>query len=193
MATIVKTPSGTWKAVIRKAGWPTNIKTFRLKKDAEDWSRRTEDEMVRGVFIQRAPAERMTFEIAMKQYLSEVTPTKRPLTQNAERKRSTPLLAFFGKYSLAAVTTELIAEYRDTRLAGTDRMKNGKPQPRAANTVRLELALLGHLFTIALKEWGLGLSFNPVLNIRRPAPGPSPRRIWVCAAPAAAKAEVPDR
>jgi integrase len=178
MATIVKTPSGTWKAVIRKAGWPTNIKTFRLKKDADDWARRTEDDMVRGVFIQRAPAERMTFELALKRYLTEITPTKRPLTQNAERKRSAPLLAYFGKYSLAAISAELIAGYRDTRLAGEDRMKDGRPlpKPRAANTVRLELALLGHLFTVALKEWGLGLSFNPVLNIRRPSPGPGRNR-----------------
>jgi integrase len=176
VATIVKTPSGTWKAVIRKAGWPTTIKTFRLKKDAEDWSRRTEDEMVRGLFIQRGPSERMTFEAAMKRYLADVTPTKRPLTQNAERKRSGLLVAFFGKYSLAAITTELIAEYRDVRLAGEDRMKEGKPQPRAANTVRLELALIGHLFTVAMKEWGLGLPFNPVLNLRRPAPGPGRNR-----------------
>jgi len=178
MATIVKTPSGTWKAVIRKAGWPTTIKTFRLKKDAEDWSRRAEDDMVRGVFIQRAPAERMTFDVAMKRYLSEVTPTKRPLTQNAERKRAVPLLAFFGKYSIAAITAELIATYRDARLGGEDRMKNGYPQPkpRAGNTVRLELALLGHLFTVAVKEWGLGLPYNPVLNIRRPAPGPGRNR-----------------
>lgn len=123
MATIVKTPSGTWKAVIRKAGWPTTVKTFRLKKDAEDWSRRTEDEMVRGLFIQRSPSERMTFEVAMTRYLAEVTPTKRPLTQNAERPRAVPLIAFFGKYSLAAITTELIAEYRDLRLAGKDRLK----------------------------------------------------------------------
>ena len=57
--------TGTWKAVIRRAGFPTTIKTFRLKKDAEDWSRRTEDEMVRGLFVQRAPAERLTFEKAM--------------------------------------------------------------------------------------------------------------------------------
>jgi len=154
MATIVKTPSGSWKAVIRKAGWPTTIKTFRLKKDAEDWSRRAEDDVVRGVFIQRAPAERMTFDVAMKRYLSEVTPTKRPLTQNAERKRSVPLLSFFGKYSIAAITAELIATYRDARLAGEDRMKDGQPQPkpRAGNTGRLELALLGHLFTVAVKE-----------------------------------------
>lgn len=176
MATIVKTPSGTWKAVIRKTGWPTAIKTFRLKKDADDWARRTEDEMVRGLFIQRAPAERMTFDAAMKRYLADVTPTKRPLTQNAEKKRSASLVAFFGRYSLAAITAELIAEYRDARLAGDDRMKDGKAQPRAANTVRLELALLGHLFTIAVKEWGIGLPFNPVLNIRRPSPGPGRNR-----------------
>ena len=65
MATIVKTPSGTWKAVIRRTGFPTTIKTFRLKKDAEDWSRRTEDEMVRGLFVQRGPSERLSFEKAM--------------------------------------------------------------------------------------------------------------------------------
>lgn len=172
MATIVKTPSGTWKAVIRKTGFPTTIKTFRLKKDAEDWARRSEDEMVRGLFVQRAPAERLTFEKAMRRYLAEVTPTKRPMTQAGEHKRSAPLIEFFGKYSLAAITADLVAQYRDKRLAGEDRKdEDGKPVPRAANTVRLELALLGHLFTVAVKEWGLGLAFNPVLNVRRPAPG----------------------
>lgn len=65
MATIVKTPSGTWKALIRKTGWPATAKTFRTKRDAEDWARRTEDEMVRGMYIQRAPAERMTVEAAL--------------------------------------------------------------------------------------------------------------------------------
>ena len=132
--------------------------------------------MVRGLFIQRGPSERMTFEAAMKRYLSDVTPTKRPLTQNAEKNRAGSLVAFFGKYSLAAITTELIAQYRDARLAGEDRMRDGKAEPRAANTVRLDLALLGHLFTVAVKEWGLGLPYNPVLNLRRPSPGPGRNR-----------------
>lgn len=128
--------------------------------------------MVRGLFVQRAPAERLTFEKAMQRYLADVTPTKRPFTQNGERRRSVPLIEFFGKYSLAAVTAELVAQYRDKRLAGEGRRgKDGKLIPRAANTVRLELALLGHLFTVAVKEWGLGLVYNPVLNVRRPAPG----------------------
>lgn len=46
MATIVKTASGTWKAVVRKRGWPTTAKTFRLKRDTIDWARHTEDAMV---------------------------------------------------------------------------------------------------------------------------------------------------
>jgi integrase len=175
MATIVKTDSGTWKAVIRKAGWPTAAKTFRTKRDAEDWSRRTEDEMVRGVHILRAPAERMTVKDALQKYQAEVTPTKRPTTQSREVKRVTILTTKLGKYSLIALTAEIIAQYRDERLAG-DLSDKGERVPRSNNTVRLELALLGHMFTVAIKEWGLGLTYNPVLNIRRPAPGPGRNR-----------------
>ena len=172
MPTIVKTPSGTWKALIRKTGFPATIKTFRLKKDAEDWARRAEDEMVRGLFVQRAPAEKMTFAKAIERYVDEVTKTKRPGTQSREVKRVAPLAAFFGRYSLAGITPDLVAQYRDARLAGEDRRNEaGEPVPRAANTVRLELALMGHLFTVATKEWGLGLTYNPVANVRRPAPG----------------------
>ena len=39
MASIAKTPSGTRKAVIRKRGWPTTTKTFRTKRDAQDWAK----------------------------------------------------------------------------------------------------------------------------------------------------------
>ena len=78
MATIVKTPSGTWKALIRKTGWPPTAKTFRTKRDAEDWSRRTEDEMVRGVYIQRGPAERMTVEIALTRCAKSLPPSASP-------------------------------------------------------------------------------------------------------------------
>ena len=161
MATIVKTPSGTWKALIRKQGWPTTSKTFRTKRDAEDWSRRTEDEMVRGVFITRSPSERLTFEAALKRYMSEVSTTKKLKTQSSEAGSAKHLEKFFGKYSLAAISSELVASYRDHRLA----------EGKANNTIRIELALLSHLFTIATKEWGLGITYNPVVNIRKPSPG----------------------
>jgi hypothetical protein len=54
------------------------------------------------------------------------------------------LIEHLGKYSLAALTPEVIAKFRDARLAGEDRKdENGNPQPRKNNTVRLDLALLG--------------------------------------------------
>src|SRR3546814_6058216 len=101
MATIVKTPSGTWKALIRKTGWPTTAKTFRTKRDAEDWARRTEDEMVRGMYIHRAPAERMTLEAALKRYLREVTPTKRASTQIGRSEETTSELQSLMRSSYA--------------------------------------------------------------------------------------------
>ncbi|AJY30162.1 phage integrase family protein [Burkholderia thailandensis 34] len=161
MATIVKTPSGTWKAVIRKNGWPTTAKTFRTKRDAEDWARRTEDEMVRGVYLSRAPSEKLTVAAALKRYMDEVSVTKKATTQRSEKFTRSHLEAFFGKYSMAAVSADLVAKYRDERLAA------GKSN----NTVRIELAMLGHLFRVAIQEWGIGLTFNPVANVRKPSPG----------------------
>lgn len=109
MPTIVKTDSGTWKAVIRKTGFPTTTKTFRLKRDAEDWARTTEDEMVRGMYVKRALAEKLLFADAIDRYLAEVTPSKRPFTQAGEKHRAATLKKYFGKYSLAGITAELVA------------------------------------------------------------------------------------
>ena len=71
------------------------------------------------------------------------------------------LIGYLGKYLMAALSSELVASYRDHCLAA------GKSN----NTVRIELAMLGNLFTIAIQEWGLGLTHNPVAAIRKPSPG----------------------
>jgi len=160
MATIVKSPSKAWKAVIRRQGWPTVSKSFRTKRDAEDWARFTEDEMIRGVYVRRSPSEATTVDAALKRYLNEVTPSKRPSTQRSEHFRANSLRKTLGRYSLAALTPDIVASFRDKRLG----------QGKSVSTVRLELALLGHLYTVATKEWGLGLVYNPVASIRRPAP-----------------------
>lgn len=166
MATLVKTPAGTWKALIRKQGWPTTTKIFRTKRDAEDWARRTEDEMMRGAFIKRSGSEKTTLAMAIKRYLADVTPTKKPTTQRSEHSKSKMLIKYLGKYSLAAITPDIVADFRDARLATPCR-----DGTTSNNTVRLELALLSHLFTVAIQEWGLGLTYNPVLAIRKPSPG----------------------
>jgi len=161
MATIVKTPSGTWKAVIRKIGWPTTAKTFRTKRDAEDWGRRTEDEMVRGVYLSRAPSEKLTVSAALKRYMEEVSVTKKATTQRSESFSAKHLEAFFGKYSMAAVSAELAAKYRDERLAA------GKSN----NTVRLEPASLRRLLlSICRLRSGPDLITESYMNSLLPTP-----------------------
>ncbi len=86
-ATLVQTDHGQTKSVIRKARWPTTSKMFRTKRDAEDWARRTEDEMVRGAYIQRALADRLSVKDALLRYLAEVTPTKRTSARVSDKSR----------------------------------------------------------------------------------------------------------
>jgi len=139
---LVKTPSGRWKAIIRRAGWPLTVKTFRTQRDAGDWARRTEDEMVRGAYIQRASSDRMTVAAAMKRYLTDIVPTKRPTGQATDRRRSKILVKHLGRYSMASLTPEVIAQFRDMRLAGEDRKDDdGKPCPRTNNTVKSDSRL----------------------------------------------------
>jgi hypothetical protein len=73
-------------------------------------------------------------------YLADVSGTKKASTASAERHKAKALKVGLGDYSVAAVSPDLVAEYRDKRLAA------GK----SPSTVRLELALLSHLYTIAI-------------------------------------------
>jgi hypothetical protein len=109
VAAITKTPSNTWKAIIRKRGWPATVKTFRTKRDAGDWARSTEDEMVRGVYINRAGAEKLLLEKALDRYLSEVPASMQESTAYAESYKAKALKKKFGAYSLAAITPDLMA------------------------------------------------------------------------------------
>jgi integrase len=169
MATITKTPTGKWKAVVRRKGWPTTSKTFRVKRDSEDWARSVEDEMSRGVYVSRRAAESTTVKEALDLYLREITPTKRGAdATNREPGRAKPLKKHLGDYALAAINPKILADYRDARL-NTVSKKTGRPL--SSSTVRLELALLSNLYTVAIREWGLGLIANPVAAIRKPSPG----------------------
>ena len=73
MAAFVKTKNKHWKAMIRKVGWPTQSKTFRTKRDAEDWARNTEDEMVRGVYLKRVSSSLIPLTDAFDRYFAAAT------------------------------------------------------------------------------------------------------------------------
>ena len=172
MATIIQTPSGTWKAIVRRRGWPMAIKTQRTKKEAEKWAIKVEHEMMAGTYVDRAPSERLLVSDALDRYVREVTTEKADSTQVSETRRAAILKRHLGQYSMAALSPHLVAQYRDARKSGEISVgKNPKAGPRAGNTVRLELALLGHLYEVAIREWGIGFIQNPVRYVRKPKVG----------------------
>jgi len=92
-------------------------------------------------------------------------------------------LKHLGQYSLAALTPEIVAKFRDEMLAGEDRRdEKGKSIPRSNETVRLYLALLGHLFTIRDQRMGYWAAVEPcnehpsTCSFANPQPSPYARR-----------------
>ncbi len=112
--------------------------------------------MDRGVFVDRSEAEATTLPEALERYRREVTPKKK----SASRESSCItrwLRSDLSRRSLASLKSSDFASYRDRRLAAG----------LATNSVRLELAVISHLFTIAAQEWGISV-VNPVTAIRKP-------------------------
>jgi integrase len=71
-----------------------------------------------------------------------------------------------AKYSVAAVTAPLLARWRDDRLKAV-----------SGGTVARDMILLSHVFTVAIREWGMGLPCNPMSMVRKPPQGPARDRV----------------
>lgn len=157
MATIRKLVSGKWNVQVRRKGHSPISKSFINQKDAGQWVRHVEADMDKGAFVNRSEAENTTLAEALVRYRDEVTPHKK-----GARRETIRLAAWIShplsKRSLASIKSLDLARYRDARLKEV-----------SSNTVRLELAIVSHLFTIAIQEWNIPI-INPLSNIRKPKP-----------------------
>jgi integrase len=165
MAKIRRRGEAQHQACVARKGYPTLYKTFMTRRDAEKWARGVEVDMERGVFQLRGEADTTTLREALDRYAREVTPGKRGAGRELNRIKAWqrhPLAA----RSLASIRGMDLAAYRDERLA------HGK----GPNTVRLEIALISHVYTIARKEWGMEALTNPVEAVRKPKAPPGRNR-----------------
>ncbi|MEY8174679.1 site-specific integrase [Burkholderia multivorans] len=100
---------------------------------------------------------------ALQLYTERVSVHKRGWKQELYRATSISR-TFIGRLPISQVTTIDVANYRDARLSMLC-PKTGRPI--SPNTVRLELAMLSDLFTVAIVEWGV-CNENPVSRVRKP-------------------------
>jgi integrase len=179
MATIKKR-GDRYQARVRRTGYPEQSDTFRTKAAAERWARDIEQQMDRGAFF--APAvdtRRMTLADAVDRYRAEVSAKKRGAPQEGRRLdmwRDHEL----AQRPLAKILPAEITAHTERRIAAG----------RSPHTVRLELALLSHVYTTARKRWQLTGLVNPVAESAKPSAAPSRTRrlhlgeegrlLWAC-------------
>jgi len=158
MAYIQKRGDYQWRVQIRRKGHPTQCKTFFTRKEADAWARLIESEMDRGVFVSRAEAESTSLAEALERYRKEVTSRKKSAHREGVRVNfwlTHPL----SNRMLASLRGADFAKFRD------DRREEGISD----STIRLDLALISHLFTIARTEWQMEGLLNPVRSIAMPS------------------------
>ena len=157
MATIRKL-RGRWQAMVRRKGMPQRSKSFDIRTDAERWAREFESQIDRGAgHHDRRSAENMTLHDVLARYLIEITPTKRSAASETNRIKAI-MRRTFSAYSLANLSSSILAQYRD------DRLKTVAPA-----TIIRELNTISHAIDIARKEWAVYLPENPAKLVRRPA------------------------
>ncbi len=146
----------TYTITVRVKGYKSVSRTFDTKGEARTWASEVEAEMKNHRFKDPRRAN-VTFVEAMQRYLATVTIQKALTTQERERRVAKTLLQHLGEdILLPEITPAVVANYRDQRMKTV-----------SAYSVRLELALLSHLFIKARKEWELPIE-NPVNAIERP-------------------------
>lgn len=156
MASIQRRGPHQYRARVRRNGYPDQIKTFRTQEEAEVWAAEIELEMKKGAFACLKEAQQTSVQKALERYLKEVTPRKRGF--KAEGYKINSLMKQpFAQLALTELRGVDLAKWRDEQL-----------KESAANTVRLKLALLSNLYTVAKKEWGMDSLQNPVAALKLP-------------------------
>ena len=113
--------------------------------------------MDRGLFVSRKEAENTTLSESLDCYKREVSSQKRSSDQDRIDVQYWKKTALAGRY-LAQVQGKDLALWRDERLLAV------KP----AMIDRKLRIIISHLFTIAVKKWGMSGLVNWVSQIRKP-------------------------
>ena len=120
-----------------------------------------------GRYFRAAESKRHTLIEAMDRYARDILPGEKPTSQAPQQVQLSWWREHMGRLALADVTPAVIGEARDELARGITRSST----PRAPSTVNRYMAVLSHLLTVAMKEWGW-VGDNPMRNVTRPREPP---------------------
>ena len=156
MAAFRKRSNG-WQVRVRRKGYPEVNKTFPTRKEAEFWARLIESEMDKGAFVNRVEADNTTLAELLTRYLKEITPQKKHPSIEAYRIK-TWLKTSLAQRFISNIRSADYAARRD------ERIKDGM----SPSSIKLEFAIISHMYFVARAEWGFDGLENPIRYLRMP-------------------------
>ena len=156
-----------WRVQIRKQNYPYLSATFDTKAEAMAWALKKEAELDRQnpeEAYQRVEARHFRMTDALLRYEMDVLPDKKPTTQRRELVIMADLKATFGELALSEINGQRLA----LMVKHWEQPSDAHPKGLGAHSIRLYLALISHLYTIARSEWGMPELVNPVPLVRKP-------------------------
>jgi integrase len=142
-----------WQSRVDIKGYPEQIKSFDSEAEAYAWGAEVEQSIRAGGY---AEPDQTTMRGALLRYEEEISRTKKGAAQEAYVIKK--IIAHkIAAIPLAKVRGADIAAYRDSmKLMGS-----------APATISRHLAIVGNLFNVARREWGIEVA-NPVEAVKKP-------------------------
>ena len=156
MASFRKRSNG-WKARVRRNGYHDFTKTFSTRSKANEWARQVESDIDKGNFVSRVEAENTTLAELLTRYLKEITPQKKHPSVETYRIKAW-LKTSLSKRFISTIRCADYAAIRDARIK----------QGMSASTIKLEFAIISHMYFVARAEWGFDGIENPIRYLRMP-------------------------
>lgn len=153
MATIRKRID-KWHVQVRRSGLNSITKSFLNKSDAQQWAREMEVQADKGnLSVDLGPLRTISTSDLVVRYIKEITPSKK-----SSRAESLVL----GAFNRHPIVTKKLSRLSKVDFVNyrNDRLKLIKP-----NSLKRELNTIQHMFQIAIDEWGIPLTSNPVCDL----------------------------
>jgi integrase len=164
MASITKRTSKagtvTFLAQVRVKGQPTLTATFTSRRDAKQWAGDKEADLRAGRTVAVQTSKRVTLHDAIQRYLKEVLPHKK--SGRSQIQQLDWWSSRLGTLDLRDVTPAHVAEAKSALAVGM----TPRGTIRTPASVNRYLAVLSHLFNVAMLEWNL-VDDNPCGKVKK--------------------------
>ena len=150
-----------WRVQIRRKDYPTLSATFDTKAEAALWAAQEEKrlaEQTPAQVVRQIRDQGYRLQDAFDRYITEILPGKKPTTQTRDRGSIRRLCRDYGDVALAKIDGQMLSAM----------IRQWQGSGLGANSIRLYLAHLSHLYNVARKEWGMVELVNPVELVRKP-------------------------